>query len=79
MARNKINNETNNILADNEDNLPIPRVLPSNVQAEQMLLGAILTNNELLNYVSEFYVMNIFLNLFIKKSIRQLRKLLKKG
>ena len=54
MARNKINNKTNNILADNEDNLPIPRFLPSNVQAEQMLLGAILTNNELLNYVSEF-------------------------
>lgn len=32
----------------------LPRELPANVQAEQMLLGAILTNNELLDYVIDF-------------------------
>ena len=53
MTHNKVNNEKN-ITTNEEDNLPITRVLPSNIQAEQMLLGAILTNNELLNYVSEF-------------------------
>ncbi|MGI4753025.1 MAG: replicative DNA helicase [Janthinobacterium lividum] len=52
MARNKTNNDKN--IANDEASTVLARVLPSNVQAEQMLLGAILTNNELLNYVSEF-------------------------
>lgn len=34
--------------------LPVPRALPSNVQAEQMLIGAILINHDYLNLVSEF-------------------------
>ena len=32
----------------------IERTLPANIQAEQMLLGALLINSELLNQVSEF-------------------------
>ncbi|ABV84950.1 replicative DNA helicase [Rickettsia massiliae] len=79
MARNKINNETNNILADNEDNLPIPRVLPSNVQAEQMLLGAILTNNELLNYVSEFLRDEHFFESIHQKIYKAIEKITEKG
>ncbi len=78
MARNKINNETN-ILADNEDNLPIPRVLPSNVQAEQMLLGAILTNNELLNYVSEFLRDEHFFEPIHQKIYKAIEKITAKG
>ncbi|MFV9930288.1 MAG: replicative DNA helicase [Rickettsia endosymbiont of Haemaphysalis japonica] len=78
MARNKINNETN-ILADNEDNLPIPRVLPSNVQAEQMLLGAILTNNELLNYVSEFLLDEHFFEPIHQKIYKAIEKITEKG
>ncbi|MGX6959812.1 MAG: replicative DNA helicase [Rickettsia endosymbiont of Pentastiridius leporinus] len=51
MTRAKINIDKN--IADDE--IPLPkRRLPYNSQAEQMLLGAILTNNELLSYVSEF-------------------------
>lgn len=33
---------------------PIARILPANIQAEQMLLGAILVNHDYLNIVSEF-------------------------
>ncbi|WP_103897028.1 replicative DNA helicase [Rickettsia fournieri] len=78
MARNKINNETN-ILADNKDNLPISRVLPSNVQAEQMLLGAILTNNELLNYVSEFLRDEHFFEPIHQKIYKAIEKITEKG
>ncbi|MFA1688389.1 replicative DNA helicase [Candidatus Rickettsia barbariae] len=78
MAHNKINNETN-ILADNEDNLPIPRVLPSNVQAEQMLLGAILTNNELLNYVSDFLRDEHFFEPIHQKIYKAIEKITEKG
>lgn len=35
-------------------NLPINRVSPANIQAEQMLLGVILINHDSLNHVSEF-------------------------
>lgn len=41
-------------MADNLIEKILPRTLPSNIQAEQMLLGAILINAELLNQVSEF-------------------------
>lgn len=34
--------------------LPVARTLPANVQAEQMLIGAILVNHDYLNTVSEF-------------------------
>ncbi|AEK74805.1 replicative DNA helicase [Rickettsia conorii subsp. heilongjiangensis] len=78
MIRNKINNETN-ILADNEDNLPISRVLPSNIQAEQMLLGAILTNNELLNYVSEFLRDEHFFEPIHQKIYKAIEKITEKG
>lgn len=78
MARNKINKETNT-LTDNEDNLPIPRVLPSNVQAEQMLLGAILTNNELLSYVSEFLRLEHFFEPIHQKIYNAIEKITEKG
>ena len=72
MARNKINNETND-----EDNLPT-RVLPSNVQAEQMLLGAILTNNELLSYVSNLRSEHFFEPIH-KKIYNAIEKITEKG
>ncbi|MGL4226729.1 MAG: DnaB-like helicase C-terminal domain-containing protein, partial [Rickettsia sp.] len=78
MARNKINKETNT-LTDNEDHLPIPRVLPSNVQAEQMLLGAILTNNELLSYVSEFLRLEHFFEPIHQKIYNAIEKITEKG
>ncbi|MEY4463061.1 MAG: hypothetical protein RLZZ81_32 [Pseudomonadota bacterium] len=79
MARNKINKETN-ILADNEDNLPIPkRRLPYNTQAEQMLLGAILTNNELLSYVSEFLRLEHFFEPIHQKIYNAIEKINEKG
>jgi len=78
MARNKITNEVN-ILANDGDNLPIPRVLPSNIQAEQMLLGAILTNNELLSYVSEFLREEHFFEPIHQKIYKAIEKITEKG
>lgn len=67
-----------NILTDDEDNLPT-RVLPSNVQAEQMLLGAILTNNELLSYVSEFLREGHFFEPIHQKIYNAIEKITEKG
>ena len=78
MARNKINNDKN-IAANEEVDIPIPRVLPSNVQAEQMLLGAILTNNELLNYVSEFLRDEHFFEPIHQKIYEAIEKITEKG
>lgn len=44
-------NMTNNIITNDQ---PLERTLPCNIQAEQMLLGAILINPDLLNQVNEF-------------------------
>ncbi|ADE30072.1 replicative DNA helicase [Rickettsia prowazekii] len=70
MVRNKINND---------DNLSIPRVLPSNIQAEQMLLGAIITNNALLSYVSEFLRNEHFFEPIHQKIYDAIEKIIEKG
>ena len=78
MARNKINNDKN-IDTKEEADIPIPRVLPSNIQAEQMLLGAILTNNELLNYVSEFLRLEHFFEPIHQKIYNAIEAITEKG
>ncbi|XVN41527.1 MAG: replicative DNA helicase [Rickettsia endosymbiont of Argas persicus] len=78
MARNKVNNDKN-IAANDEANTPLQRVLPSNIQAEQMLLGAILTNNELLNYVSEFLRSEHFFEPIHQKIYKAIEVITEKG
>ncbi|ABV73398.1 replicative DNA helicase [Rickettsia canadensis str. McKiel] len=78
MACNKINNDKN-IDTKEEADIPIPRVLPSNIQAEQMLLGAILTNNELLNYVSEFLRLEHFFEPIHQKIYNAIEAITEKG
>ena len=60
-------------------NLPIPRVLPSNIQAEQMLLGAILINHDYLNYVSEFLRPNHFFEPLHQKIFNAIELITEKG
>jgi len=78
MAKNKANND-HNIAASDEADIPLPRVLPSNSQAEQMLLGAILTNNELLNHVSEFLRSEHFFEPINQKIYKAIEVITEKG
>ncbi|WP_347938865.1 replicative DNA helicase [Rickettsia oklahomensis] len=78
MEHNKINNDKN-IDTNEETDIPIPRVLPSNIQAEQMLLGAIITNNELLNYVSEFLRLEHFFEPIHQKIYNAINAITEKG
>lgn len=56
MARSKAIDKTDKLTDSNESGIvmPVARTLPANVQAEQMLIGAILVNHDYLNTVSEF-------------------------
>lgn len=56
MARSKAIDKTDKLTDSNESGIvmPVSRTLPANVQAEQMLIGAILVNHDYLNTVSEF-------------------------
>jgi replicative DNA helicase len=67
---NIINNVTNKILA---------RTLPSNVQAEQMLIGAILINPELLNQVTEFLRSQHFFEALHQKIYNAIEIITEKG
>lgn len=78
MARNKINNDKN-IAKNDEAAISLSRILPSNVQAEQMLLGAILTNNELLNHVSEFLLNEHFFEPIHQKIYKAIEIINEKG
>lgn len=77
MTSKKVNNDKN--LDNDEANIPLPRVLPSNTQAEQMLLGAILTNNELLNYVSEFLLSEHFFEPIHQKIYKAIEVVIEKN
>lgn len=52
----KVSDKADKLSGSNETSivLPVARTLPANVQAEQMLIGAILVNHDYLNTVSEF-------------------------
>lgn len=55
------------------------RSLPSNVQAEQMLLGAILINHELLNQVSEFLKFEHFFEKLHQNIYKGIEDIIEKG
>ncbi|KJV69964.1 dnaB-like helicase N terminal domain protein [Orientia tsutsugamushi str. TA763] len=56
----------------------LAKIAPSNIQAEQMILGAILINNRALYNINEFYCQNIFTSHYMVKYISQLISLLVK-
>ena len=57
----------------------VTRNLPYNIQAEQRLLGAILTNNEVLNRVSEFLKSEHFYEPINKKIYNSINLIIEKG
>jgi replicative DNA helicase len=57
----------------------LPRKLPANIQAEQMLLGAILINPELLNQVSEFLLSEHFFEPTHQKIYKAIYTITEKG
>ncbi len=81
MARNKIYEEVSNIIKSPEltNIVPIARVLPANVQAEQMLIGAILVNHEYLNVVSEFLRVEHFFEPLHQKIYNAIEVITEKG
>jgi len=82
MSRNKVVNES-----DNLDKLqsslnvapPSARILPANVQAEQMLLGSILLNHDYLNTVSEFLRLEHFFEPLHQKIYNAIELITEKG
>ncbi|KJV80261.1 dnaB-like helicase N terminal domain protein [Orientia tsutsugamushi str. UT76] len=56
----------------------LAKIAPSNIQAEQMILGAILINNRALYNINEFLLPNIFMNHYMAKYTSQLISLLVK-
>ncbi|MDR0329856.1 MAG: replicative DNA helicase [Rickettsia sp.] len=59
--------------------LPVARTLPANVQAEQMLIGAILVNHDYLNTVSEFLRPDHFFEPIHQKIYNAIEVITKKG
>lgn len=55
------------------------RIVPTNIQAEQMLLGAILINSELINQVSEFLRAEHFYEVLHQKIYTAIETILDKG
>lgn len=76
MVRNPDNNK---VKQNQEKELPIPRVLPANIQAEQILLGTILTNNEVLCNVAEFLYSEHFFNPMHKRIYEAIKAIIEKG
>ena len=68
----------NSKVAIDSDNIPI-RSMPSNIQAEQMLLGAIMLNSELLNQVSEFLQAEHFFEQLHQKIYAAISNITEKG
>ena len=66
-------------LSDDPNSLALARTLPANVQAEQMLLGAILINHDLLNHVSEFLKSEHFFVALHKKIYHSIEVITEKG
>jgi len=81
MSRKKLETEPqlfnvgNNVL----NKTPLARTLPSNTQAEQMLLGAILINHDLLNNVSEFLRVEHFFEVLHQKIYNAIEVITEKG
>ena len=61
------------------DTQALPRTLPYNVQAEQMLLGAILINPDLLNHVTEFLKAEHFFEILHQKIYNAILAITDKG
>ncbi|KAJ6644811.1 Replicative DNA helicase [Pseudolycoriella hygida] len=59
--------------------VPIERVLPANIQAEQMLIGAILINHDYLNIVSEFLKVEHFFEPLHQKIYNAIEVITEKG
>ncbi|WP_341754329.1 replicative DNA helicase [Candidatus Tisiphia endosymbiont of Dioctria rufipes] len=59
--------------------LPVARTLPANVQAEQMLIGAILVNHDYLNTVSEFLRLDHFFEPIHQKIYNAIEVITEKG
>lgn len=59
--------------------LPVARTLPANVQAEQMLIGAILVNHDYLNTVSEFLRSDHFFEPIHQKIYNAIEVITEKG
>lgn len=59
--------------------LPVARTLPANVQAEQMLIGAILVNHDYLNTVSEFLRPDHFFESIHQKIYNAIEVITEKG
>jgi replicative DNA helicase len=59
--------------------VPIARILPANIQAEQMLLGAILVNHDYLNIVSEFLRVEHFFEPLHQKIYHAIEVITEKG
>lgn len=64
---------------NNSDEVLPERVLPSNIQAEQMLLGALLINCDLINQVNEFLRFEHFFEPLHQKIYRAIETILEKG
>ncbi|MCC8397929.1 MAG: replicative DNA helicase [Rickettsia endosymbiont of Labidopullus appendiculatus] len=81
MARNKTINKTDKLSNSNESGvvMPVTRTLPSNVQAEQMLIGAILVNHDYLNTVSEFLRPDHFFGPIHQKIYNSIEVITEKG
>lgn len=84
MARNKVYEEVGGTTAalkssDLTGVAPISRVLPANVQAEQMLIGAILVNHDYLNVVSEFLRVEHFFEPLHQKIYNAIEVITEKG
>lgn len=66
-------------LANEDQELIITRKLPSNTQAEQMLLGSILINHEALNHVSDFLKEEHFFEPIHQKIYNAIQLITEKG
>ena len=82
MVRNKATNIAEKLQISQDlvsINHPLSRVLPSNIQAEQMLIGAILINHDYLNSVSEFLRANHFFEPLHQKIYNAIEVITEKG
>ncbi len=81
MARSKAIDKTDKLsdLSESGIIMPIARTLPANVQAEQMLIGAILVNHDYYNIVSEFLRPNHFFEPIHQKIYNSIEVITEKG
>ncbi|WP_375319357.1 replicative DNA helicase [Candidatus Tisiphia endosymbiont of Oplodontha viridula] len=81
MARSKAIDKTDKLTGSNESGIvmPVARTLPENVQAEQMLIGAILVNHDYYNTVSEFLRPNHFFEPLHQKIYNAIEVITEKG